>query len=295
MIDKEEIINKIKQGIIQYTGKDDLPEKSDIKVEILDNEEFSRLCGAKVPTDIGGFYNPNNKTVYMLKEKANTNTVINNRIHNMIHEMLHAYSDNSDVGKEGLILKGYDINNNPIIAGGAINEAATEYLTSIITKDGFRGYPDDMKYIFELFIDTLNIRQDFVNIYFQKDFWITDEMNKRFNSSKKDQLDEFVLEFDNRLPLYGKKPYDPDKTLSILLDAVSDKITNSIDINYESIVKDLFSIKKCQYFKLNQDTLNKMERLAMIIESSYGIRYDGPTIEENKNVEVKEGTINITF
>lgn len=105
-----------------------------------------------------------------------------------------------------------------------INEAATEFLTSIINNDGFIGYNDDMKYIFEIFIDIINIRKDFIGMYFQKENWISDEMNKKFNSSKPYQLDEFIVELDNRLPMYRKKPYNFNKVFAILIDAVFDKL-----------------------------------------------------------------------
>lgn len=214
-------------------------------------------------------------------------TYDNHDIHNLIHELLHAYSNNYyNYGKEGFQVSGY-VENRLISVGGAINEAATEYLTSIINNDGFVGYPDDMKYIFELFIDVLNVRTNFVNMYFQTEDWITNEMNKRFNSSKENQLDEFVLEFDNRMPMYRKHPYDFNKTFSILLDAINDKIINHVDINYESIVKNIFMITRCD-FDLNQDNLSKINYLQEVLKSVYGVEYkQDDLINENNSDDGK--------
>ena len=292
MINVMEIVNKIKQEISDYTGNGNLSEiiTYNINIVFLEVDDFLKLSGTKSLSEApGAFHKRDNNTVYMLKK----DTYNNNDIHKLIHELLHAYSNNYiNSGKEGLTVYGYDESNRLVSAGGSLNEAATEYLTSIINKDGFVGYPDDMKYIFELFIDILNIRFDFVTMYFQKDNWITEELNKKFNSSKDDQLDEFVLEFDNRLPMYRKKSFDFNKTISILSDAINDKITNNIDVNYESIAKNLFMIKRCD-FELTQDNLDKIKYLEMIIESSYGIRYDEQTMDNSQNVE--KGTIKLEF
>ncbi len=292
MIDVTEIVSLIKQKIIDYTGNKNLSETitNNINIVFLDVDEFLRISGTRsLSKGPGAFHKRDNNTIYMLKK----DTYNNNDIHKIIHELLHAYSNNySSNGKEGLQVSGYDKNNRLISAGGAINEAATEYLTSIINNDGFVGYPDDMKCIFELFIDILDIRFDFVTIYFQKENWITDELNKKFNSSKTNQLDEFVLEFDNRLPMYRKKQFNFNKIISILLDAINDKITNSIDINYELITKNLFMIKKFD-FELTKDNFDKIKYLEMIIESSYGIRYDEPIIENNQ--VVKDGKIRMSY
>ena len=272
MIDIKEVVNKIKQEIVNYTGDVNLSEiiSNNINIVFLDVDEFLKLSGAKSLSEgPGAFHKRDNNTVYMLKKDIYSN----NDIHKVIHELLHAYSNNYEYyGKEGFIVYGYDENNHLISAGGALNEAATEYLTSIINNDGFIGYPDDMKYIFELFIDVLNLKTDFVNIYFQTENWLTDDMNQKFNSSKNNQLDEFVLAFDNRLPMYRKQAYDFNNTVSILLDAINDKIINHVDINYESIVKNMFMITRCD-FDLNHDNLNKIKYLQEIFKSVYGVEY----------------------
>ena len=62
----------------------------------------------------------------------------NNDVHKIIHELLHSYSNNyANCGKEGLAIYGHDKNNHLMSVGNVLNEAATEYLTSIINKDGF--------------------------------------------------------------------------------------------------------------------------------------------------------------
>ena len=92
--------------------------------------------------------------------------------------------------------------------------------------------------------------------------------------------------------MYRKQPFDFNKIVSILIDAINDKLTNSIDINYESITKNLFMIKKCD-FELTQDNLDKIKYLEMIIESSYGIRYEEQIIEDNQIP--KDGKIRMSF
>lgn len=284
MINVTEIVNKIKLEIVNYTGDVSLSEiiTNNINVVFLDIDEFLKFSGAKSLSEgPGAFYKRDNNSVYMLKKE----TYNSYDIHNVIHELLHAYSNNyASNGKTGLMVYGYDENNCLISAGGTIDEAATEYLTSIISKDGFVGYPDDMKYIFELFIDILDMRFEFINIYFQKENWITDEMNKRFNSSKTNELDEFILEFDNRLPMYRKKSFDFNKTISILLDAINDKLINNINVNYESIVKNLFLITRCD-FDLNQDNYNKIKYLQEIIQSVYSIGFEQVNVAGERTSE----------
>jgi len=121
-------------------------------------------------------------------------------------------------------------------------------------------------------------------MYFQTEDWITNEMNKRFNSSKENQLDEFVLEFDNRIPMYRKHPYDFNKTFSILLDAINDKIINHVDINYESIIKNIFMITRCD-FDLNQDNLGKIKYLQEVVKSVYGVEYKQDDLINENNFD----------
>lgn len=283
MINTNDIINKIKFEIVNYTGYESLSEiiTNNINIIFLDTDEFLKLSGAKSLSEgPGAFHKRENNTVYMLKK----DTYDNHDIHKIIHELLHAYSNHYyNYGKEGFQVSGY-VDNRLISIGGAINEAATEYLTSIINNDGFVGYPDDMKYIFELFIDVLNVRTNFLNMYFQTEDWITNEMNKRFNSSKENQLDEFVLEFDNRIPMYRKHPYDFNKMFSILLDAINDKIINHVDINYESIVKNIFMITRCD-FDLNQDNLSKIKYLQEVLKSVYGVEYKQDDLINDNNFD----------
>ena len=233
------------------------------------------------------FHNSNNNTVYLLKGYSPRSK----QIHNFIHELLHEYSNNyKNYGKCGLNVYGYDENNKLISVGGVINEAATEFLTSIINNDGFIGYNDDMKYIFEIFIDIINIRKDFVSMYFQKENWISDEMNKKFNSSKPYQLDEFIVELDNRLPMYRKKPYDFNKVFAILIDAVFDKLKNNMMIDYQSILNNLYILAKCD-FDLKNDNIAKLKNLEEILDYKYGIHY----VIKDEKINKEEGKISISF
>lgn len=292
MIDITKIVNRIKQEIINYTGDESLSNiiTDDIHMSFLDSETFLKLSGADSIGQVGGFYREKDKTIYLLKQDSFTN----NDLHRLIHEMLHFYSDHHfNDGKAGFEVYGYDENDKEISAGGALNEAATEYLTSIISGDGFRGYPDEMKYIFELLINILNIKYDFVKIYFQKENWITDEMNKKFNSSKNNQLDEFILEFDNRLLMYRKKDFDFNKMMSILLDAIQDKVINSINIDYESIIRNLYLLRNCGLVDFNQGNLSKIDYITYELEKLYNISYI-PTNRNNSDNK-DDGTIKMTF
>ena len=292
MINTNDIINKIKSEIVNYTGYENLSEiiTNNINIIFLDTDEFLKLSGAKSLSEgPGAFHKRENNTVYMLKK----DTYDNHDIHKSIHELLHAYSNNYyNYGKEGFQVSGY-VENRLISVGGATNEAATEYLTAIISGDGFRGYPDEMKYIFELLINVLNIKYDFVKIYFQKENWITDEMNKKFNSSKNNQLDEFILEFDNRLLMYRKKDFDFNKMMSILLDAIQDKVINSINIDYESIIRNLYLLRNCGLVDFNQGNLSKIDYITYELEKLYNISYISTNRNNSDNKD--DGTIKMTF
>lgn len=243
----QEIIDKIKTELINYTGNPNIANfiTNNIKINFLDKDDFLKEVGVDSFSNApGAFHKTSDNSINILKKDNYTKM----DYHKLIHEMLHAYSNNYfKSGKSGLQVSGYDENDKLISVGGVINEAATEYLTSIINKDGFIGYPDDMNYVFELFIDVLDMRRDFVELYFQHDNWITDEMNKRFNANIPNQLDEFILEFDNRLPMYRKKTYDFNKIVSILLNAINSKLSNKENINYELISNDLMELKKADF------------------------------------------------
>ena len=258
----QEIINRIKVELVNYTGDVNIANyvTNDIKIVFLDENDFLRETGVDSLSNApGAFHKIIDNSVNILK-KDNYNEM---DYHKLIHEILHAYSNNYfKFGKSGLQVYGYDENNKLISAGGTINEAATEFITSIINKDGFIGYPDDMKCIFELFIDILDIRSDFVEIYFQESNWITEEFNKKFNSETPNQLDEFILELDNRLPMYRKKPYNFNKLVAILIDAIRSKLNNSENVNFELLCNDLINLKivaNAMDFELNQENASAID------------------------------------
>lgn len=240
----QEIINRIKEELVNYTDDVNISNyiTDNIKIIFLDSGDFLREAGVdSFSSAPGAFHKTSDNSVNVLKKDNYTEW----DYHKLIHEMLHAYSNNYfKSGKSGLQVSGYDENNNLISVGGTINEAATEYITSIINKDGFIAYPNDMKCIFEIFIDILDIRSDFVEIYFQEFDWITDELNKKFNSEVSNQLDEFVLEFDNRLPMYRKNPYNFNKLVAILIDAIRSKLNNAENVNFELLCNDLINLKR---------------------------------------------------
>lgn len=260
---KEHALQKISSILLEY-GIDVFKLGKSFTISFLSNEEFSKLGGSNIK---GGGYSRNYKTIYFSKKE----TYNDHDLHNLIHEMLHAYSDNYFYyGKAGLECTGFDELNHKISAGGAINEAATEYLTAIISGDGFIGYPDDMKYIFELFLDILDIKTGFISTYFQEEQWITDEMNFRFSSSIQNQLDEFILEFDNRLPQFRKKTYDFNRVMNLLLNSLIEKLQNNVNIDYSDIYKNLSLIKNSD-FELNPDVVQKIEEVKKQITQTYGV------------------------
>lgn len=282
----EHIILLIKNEISKYIESESIQfEFADCaNIQLLELDEFLSLSGSQsLGEGPGAFYNSKNNTIYMLKKENYSS----NDMHKMIHEILHSLSNHyTNNGKEGYMVFGYDENNKLISAGGTLNEAATEYITSIINHDEFIGYPDDMKYVFELFIDILNIRKDFISLYFQRDNWLNDEMNNKFNSKLPNQLDEFVLEFDNRLPMYRKNKYDFNKVVEIVINAIIAKITNHENINYKGIYHNLLHIKNCN-FDLNEKNIQSINYTISNLESIYGKDFFAQANYDNDGYEGK--------
>ena len=84
-----------------------------------------------------------------------------NDFHNLIHEMLHIISDNGE--KEGLLQHNKEKN---YLYGRGLNEAFTEYLTSLILEDNFRGYSKDFEYIIQLLMILTNLDiKDLFKVY----------------------------------------------------------------------------------------------------------------------------------
>lgn len=87
-----------------------------------------------------------------------------NDFHNLIHEMLHIISYNGE--KMGLLQHNKQKN---YMYGRGLNEAFTEYLTSLILEDSFKGYSKDFEYIIQLFLILTNLDiKDLFNLYVSK-------------------------------------------------------------------------------------------------------------------------------
>ena len=100
-----------------------------------------------------------------------------NDFHNLIHEMLHIISENGE--KHGLLQLNKEKN---YMYGRGLNEAFTEYLTSLVLEDNFRGYSKDFEYIIQLFMILTNLDiNDLFSLYISKEEWLTDEIIDTFN------------------------------------------------------------------------------------------------------------------
>lgn len=88
-----------------------------------------------------------------------------NDFHNLIHEMLHIISENGE--KHGLLQLNKEKN---YMYGRGLNEAFTEYLTSLVLEDNFRGYSKDFEYIIQLFMILTNLDiNDLFSLYISKE------------------------------------------------------------------------------------------------------------------------------
>lgn len=65
--------------------------------------------------------------------------------------------------------------------GRGLNEAFTEYLTSLILDVNFQGYSKDFEYIIQLLMILTNLDiKDLLKLYISNEEWLTDKIISRF-------------------------------------------------------------------------------------------------------------------
>lgn len=167
-------------------------------------------------------------------------------IHILFHEILHALSEseNNLWQKKGLLLMNKE---KKFYYGNGFNEAFTEYFTSVILNDSFSGYSEDFNYIIQLFINISNFdAKDIAYLYFNDGEWLTDDIMNKFSNNE--SLANLVIEYDNRLT-NGKRKFDHNNVIKILLDAINEGINNNNIKNINEIMKNLKNISNYFYDK----------------------------------------------
>lgn len=220
---KNILILQLKPYIFDETQAKIIKEKiENLKIEILSNHDFENKyykSGGK--GFLPGAYVYQN-TIYF---RNDLNFDIN-ELHNLIHEMLHIISDNGD--KMGLLQHNKEKN---YMYGRGLNEAFTEYLTSLILDVNFQGYSKDFEYIIQLLMILTNLDiKDLFKLYISNEEWLTDEIISRFNPND-NELVGLVVEYDNRLN--PNKTFNPNNVFHYLFNSIKCKINNNekFDVN----------------------------------------------------------------
>ena len=167
--------------------------------------------------------------------------------HKLIHEMLHSISFNQENGKIGL----FQINKEgKTYYGRGLNEAFTEYFTSILLEDGFSGYSKDFYYIIQLIMKLTNLDiKDLFRLYISKEEWLTDKIINAFNASN-DDLVGLTIEYDNKLN--PSKSFNPNNVFCYLFNSIKFKINNNekIDTNkLQELLKEYYNY----YYDMDYD------------------------------------------
>lgn len=193
-----------------------------MKIEILSNDDFKdKFYKSNGKGFLPGAYVYQN-TIYF---RNDLNFDIN-ELHNLIHEMLHIISDNGE--KMGLLQHNKEKN---YMYGRGLNEAFTEYLTSLILDVNFQGYSKDFEYIIQLLMILTNLDiKDLFKLYISNEEWLTDEIISIFNPND-NELVGLVVEYDNRLN--PNKTFNPNNVFHYLFNSIKCKINNNekFDVN----------------------------------------------------------------
>ena len=168
-----------------------------------------------------------------------------NDFHNLIHEMLHIISENGE--KHGLLQLNKEKN---YMYGRGLNEAFTEYLTSLILEDNFRGYSKDFEYIIQLFMILTNLDiKDLFSLYISKEKWLTDEIINTFNPND-NELVGLIVEYDNMLD--PNKKLNPNNVLQFLFNSIKIKINNNEKLDTERL-QELLREYYNYYYDMDRD------------------------------------------
>ena len=220
---KNVLILQLKPYIFDETQAKIIKEKiENMKIEMLSSDDFEDK-----------FYKINGKGVlpgaYVYQNTIYFRNDLNfdiNALHNLIHEMLHIISDNGE--KSGLLQCNKEKN---YMYGRGLNEAFTEYLTSLILDVNFQGYSKDFEYIIQLLMILTNLDiKDLFKLYISNEEWLTDEIISRFNPND-NELVGLVVEYDNRLN--PNKTFNPNNVFHYLFNSIKCKTNNNekFDVN----------------------------------------------------------------
>lgn len=220
---KNVLILQLKPYIFDEIQAKTIKEKIvNMKIEILSNDDFKdKFYKSNGKGFLPGAYVYQN-TIYF---RNDLNFDIN-ELHNLIHEMLHIISDNGE--KMGLLQHNKEKN---YMYGRGLNEAFTEYLTSLILNVNFQGYSKDFEYIIQLLMILTNLDiKDLFKLYISNEEWLTDEIISRFNPND-NELVGLVVEYDNRLN--PNKTFNPNNVFHYLFNSIKCKINNNekFDVN----------------------------------------------------------------
>ncbi len=220
---KNVLILQLKPYIFDETQAKIIKEKlEDMKIEILSSDDFKdKYYKSNGKGFLPGAYVYQN-TIYF-RNDLNFDV---NELHNLIHEMLHIISENGE--KHGLLQLNKEKN---YMYGRGLNEAFTEYLTSLILEDNFRGYSKDFEYIIQLFMILTNLDiKNLFSLYLSKEEWLTDEIIIRFNPND-NELVGLIVEYDNRLD--PNETFNPNNVFHYLFNSIKCKINNNekFDVN----------------------------------------------------------------
>lgn len=239
---KNILLSRLKSYILDEKQYEIINDKiSNMKIELLSSSDFKDK-----------FYESNGKGflpaafVYggIIYFRNDINFDIND-FHNLIHEMLHIISDNGE--KEGLLQHNKEKN---YMYGRGLNEAFTEYLTSLILEDNFRGYSKDFEYIIQLFMILTNLDiKDLFNLYILKEEWLTDEIINTFNPND-NELVGLIVEYDNMLDPNEK--LNPNNVLQFLFNSVKIKINNNEKLDTERL-QELLREYYNYYYDMDRD------------------------------------------
>ncbi len=241
---KEILFTKLSNYITDPKEIDMIKNKiSNIKIELLSNEDFKNIyykCNGSgfLP---GGFHYLG---IIYFRNDLEFDTV---EFHKLIHEMLHSISFNPESGKAGLFQISKEEKH---YYGRGLNEAFTEYLTSILLEDSFSGYSKDFYYIIQLVMQLTNLDiKGLFRLYISKEEWLTDELINTFNANN-DELIKLIIEYDNRLN--PSKSFDPNNVFSYLFNSIKFKINNNekLDTNkLQELLKEYYNY----YYDVDHD------------------------------------------
>lgn len=197
-----------------------------IKFCVVDEQEFSNL-----------FYKYNFNYSFISASFEYNGTIYLNinylSKHLVYHELLHALSESRSKYyiKSGFFM--YSIKHKAYYGKG-INEAFTEYITTMLLKDSYSGYPLDFYYMILLFIKISGIKIiDLLDVYFTKEDWLSETIVDNFSNNN--SLIYLIVQYDNSL-LCDKSRFNKHEVLKMFKEAIIEKRDKISDNEYKELV-----------------------------------------------------------